>query len=286
MTNKRTPEDVTILPRDLHFDMSAADNGPWLDGDPVATAVFNALSLTFPDGERMFMDSVKAYRNEVSGKLAQDVKDFVTQEAIHSREHHLLNNKIDRQKYPVHEIEAAIREKVAFSRDGGPFRMLIGTICLEHFTAMMADLMMEMHTDYGRLFSKTDPALERLWRWHAMEETEHKAVAYDVFLEVTKDWPPFKRYFRRSLSMLIITGHFTHNIAGYAVKLLEADGYETKEAQRAVNAFLWKKPSLFGKGWKIWLSWFKPGFHPWDHDNRAEMAAWKEDFNPAQVAAE
>ena len=80
MTRKRTPEDITIEPRDLRFDMSAADDGrPWLDGNPVATAVYNAMSLTFPDGERMFMDAVKAYRGEVSGKLAEDVKDFITQ---------------------------------------------------------------------------------------------------------------------------------------------------------------------------------------------------------------
>ncbi|KCZ50860.1 metal-dependent hydrolase [Hyphomonas pacifica] len=279
MASKRTPEDVTILPRDLHFDMDGANAAHWLDGDPVATAVFNAMSLTFPDGERMFMDAVKAFRGEVSGKLAQDVKDFVAQEAIHSREHHLLNNKIDRQKYPVAKIEAAIAERVAFARSGGRFRMLMGTICLEHFTAMMADLMTDMTANNIALFSKTDPALERLWRWHAMEETEHKAVAYDVFMEATKDWHPLKRYFRRSLSMLIITKYFTRNIATYSTQLLMADGYTEKDAQRAVKQFLWKTPALFGKGWKTWLSWFKPGFHPWDHDNRDVMADWKAEFS-------
>ena len=284
MTTKRTPDDVTILPRDLHFDMAAAGSGPWLDGNEVATAVFNAMSLTFPDGERLFIDAVKAYRSEVSGKLAQDVKDFITQEAIHSREHHLLNNQIDRTKYPVAEIEAAINENIAIGRSGGRFRMLMATICLEHFTAMMADLMIDLDVDGVPLFSKTDPALERLWRWHAMEETEHKAVAYDVFLEATSDLPAIKRYFRRSLSMLIITRHFTENITQYAAKLLVADGYDPKDATRAVKAFLWKKPALFGKGWKVWLSWFKPGFHPWDHDNRDVMAKWKEDFT--LVAAE
>lgn len=278
MATKRTPEDVTILPRDLHFDMSAANSEHWLDEDPVATAIFNAMSLTFPDGERMFMDAVKAYRGELSGKLAQDVKDFISQEAIHSREHHLLNNKIDREKYPVDEIEAAIKERIAFAREGGPFRMLMATICLEHFTAMMAELMTVANTDDVPLFSKTDPALERLWRWHAMEETEHKAVAYDVFLEATKDWSGLKRYFRRSISMLLITRNFTQNIADHAVSLLLADGYTEKDARRAVKEFLWKKPALFGKGWKTWLSWFKPGFHPWDHDNRDVMADWKEEF--------
>ena len=122
--------------------------------------------------------------------------------------------------------------------------------------------------------------VKTIWVWHAIEETEHKAVAYDVFLEVTKGWPAFKRYFRRSLSMLLITKHFTANIANFSAMLLEADGYTREEADRAVKEFLWKKPALFGRGWKVWLSWFKPGFHPWDHDNRHAMNDWKEALTP------
>ena len=282
MTDKRTPDAVTISPRDIHFDMNAAKQGHWMDQDPVGTAVMNALSLTFPDGERMFMDSVRAFKGQLDGKLLQDVKDFIHQEAIHSREHHLLNELIDRDKYPVAEINAAIQERIQFARDGGPIRMLIGTICLEHFTAMMADLMQEQQD----MFQKTDPAIEAMWRWHAMEETEHKAVAYDVYLEVSKDWSGFKRYMRRCVSMLIISQNFTTNIARYASLLLQADGYSEKEAKKAVKTYLWKSPNLFGKGWKAWLSWFKPGFHPWDHDNRELMASWKAEFDQAAVAAE
>ncbi|MAK62659.1 MAG: metal-dependent hydrolase [Ponticaulis sp.] len=275
MTDKRTPESVTISPRDIKFDVNGARNGHWLGGDPVGTAVMNALSLTFPDGERMFMDAVKAYRPQLEGKLLQDVKDFITQEAIHSREHHLLNELIDREKYPVEYVEAEVRNRVKFARDGGPMRMLIGTICLEHFTAMMADLMQEQI----EIFDGTDPSITAMWRWHAMEETEHKAVAYDVFMEVTKDWRPLKRYMRRCISMLIISQNFTTNITKYASALLEADSYSPDEARKAVKAYLWRKPSLFGKGWKAWLAWFKPGFHPWDHDNRDLMESWKAEFD-------
>lgn len=277
---KHTPEDVTIIPRDIRFDVSGVQQGYWMDGDPVATAVMNTLSLTFPDGERLFIDAVRAYKDQVSGKVAQDVKDFIAQEAIHSREHHLLNKVIDREKYPVERVEAMIRERIAFSRSAGPMRMLIATICLEHFTAMLAD-MRALHQD---MFSKTDPALERLWRWHAMEETEHKAVTYDVFMEVTKHWSPVKRYMRRCISMALISYFFTRNIATYSSWMLEADGYTPEEAQKAVKAFLWKKPGFFARGWKIWISWFKPGFHPWDHDNRALMAEWRNEFD--LVAAE
>lgn len=280
MAMKQSPEDVTIIPRDIRFDVSGAQQEHWMDGDPVATAVMNTLSLTFPDGERLFIDAVRAYKDQVSGKVAQDVKDFIAQEAIHAREHHLLNKVINRDKYPVERIEGMIRERIAFSRAGGPMRMLIATICLEHFTAMLAD-MRALHQD---MFSKTDPGIERMWRWHAMEETEHKAVTYDVFMEVTKHWSPFKRYVRRCVAMALISYYFTRNIATYSGWMLEADGYSPEEAEKAVKSFLWKKPGFFARGWKIWISWFKPGFHPWDHDNRALMAEWKSEFD--LVAAE
>jgi uncharacterized protein len=275
MTAKRTPDDVTISPRDIHFDMEAARKGHWLGGDPVGTAIFNAMSLTFPDGERLFIDAVKHYRPQVSGKLAEDVRAFIQQEAIHSREHHLLNQLIDREKYPVAEVEAEVRERVAFSRSRGPMAMLISTIALEHFTAMLAD----MHARSKDEFTGVDPGIEKLWRWHAMEETEHKAVAYDVFLEVTKTWSPLQRYVRRCMAMAIISFMFTRNIASFASKLLVADGYAPKAAASAVKRYLWSSPGLFSRGWKSYLAWYRPGFHPWDEDNRALVAGWRAEFD-------
>ena len=275
MTAKRTPDDVVLHPRDIHFDLVAARGRHWMGGDPVATAVFNAMSLTFPDGERLFMDAVKNYRGEL--KLLDDVRDFIRQEAIHSREHHLLNELIDTQKYPVAEVLEQIRGRIKQSRDRGPMGMLLSTIALEHFTAMLADLFAAQRD----LFDGVEPDIERMWRWHAMEETEHKAVAYDVYLEVTKGWSPFQRYMRRCVAMAIITFLFTRNIGRYAARLLEADGYTPKAALKAVNRYLWSEPGLFARGWKIYLAWFRPGFHPWDQDNRALVAEWKAEFDAA-----
>lgn len=279
MTAKSTPADVKIPPRDIRFDVEGAKQRHWLGGDPVGTAVFNALSLTFPDGERMFIDAVRAFRGQVSGKLAEDVKGFIAQEAIHSREHHQLNQLIDRTHYPVDEVEAAIRERIAFSRSRGPMRMLIATIALEHFTAMMADA----HARHRNLFENVEPGIERMWRWHAVEETEHKAVAYDVFLEATKHWSPLQRYFRRTLAMALITFFFTKNIAHYAARLLEADGYSYKDALKAVKKYVWRTPGLFSRNSKTYFAYYRPGFHPWDEDNRALVAEWKAEFD-ADVA--
>ncbi|MFN3521155.1 MAG: metal-dependent hydrolase [Phenylobacterium sp.] len=277
MTAKTTPADVDIQPRDLRFDLEGARQGHWLGGDPVGTAVFNALSLTFPDGERMFMDAVRHYRGQLSGKLAEDVRGFIAQEAIHSREHHALNQLIDRERYPVAEIEEHVRARTALARQRGPMAMLISTIALEHFTAMMA----EAHIAHQDLFDGAAPEIERMWRWHAMEETEHKAVAFDVFMEVTKGWSPFLRYRRRVLSMAVITFVFSRNITRFAARLLEADGYAPEAALKAVKRFVWNKPGLFRRGWKTYLAWYRPGFHPWDQDTRATVAAWRAEFDAA-----
>jgi len=273
--SKSTPAGMNVAPRDLHFDAAAAASGHWLGGDPVGTAVFNALSLTFPDGERMFIDAVRHYRNEVSGKLAEDVKGFIAQEAIHAREHHHLNQLIDRRRYPVAEVEVGIRERVAYARSRGPMRMLISTIALEHFTAMMADT----HARHLDLFEQADPGIERMWRWHAMEETEHKAVAYDVFLHVTGKWSGLQRYLRRTLAMAVITLLFTRNIAHYAALLLQADGYSYRDALKAVRRYVWREPGIFSRGWRTYFAWYRPGFHPWDQDNRGLVAAWKAEFD-------
>lgn len=283
MTLKSTPADLHLKGRDIRFNLDGARHRHWLSGDPVATAVFNALSLTFPEGERMFMDAVRAYRGEVSGKLAEDVRGFIAQEAVHSREHHLLNQLIDRDVYPVEEIEGWIRDQVAWGRSRGPMAMLVATIALEHFTAMMA----EVHIRNRDLFAQTDPELERLWRWHAMEETEHKAVAYDVFMAATRDMSPVRRYWRRCFAMVMITLNFTNNITRFAARLLEADGYAPKAALRAVRRFVWRKPGLFSRGWKTYFAWYRPGFHPFDHTPEADVfAAWKQEFDAeAPVAA-
>lgn len=278
--SKTTPANVAVTPRDLRFDVADARSGHWLGGDPVGTAVFNALSLTFPDGERMFMDAVRNYRSQVSGKLLEDVKGFIAQEAIHSREHHSLNLLIDRERYPAERIEGVATRRTAFARSRGPMVMLVSTICLEHFTAMMADLLMEEKT----LFDGASADIERMWRWHAMEETEHKAVAYDVFVEVTKGWPAPLRYLRRSLAMVAITLIFTRNITNFSTWLLQADGYSPKAARKAVRRYLWGSPGIFRRGWKTYFAWYRPGFHPWEHDNRAELAAWQAEFNTAAAA--
>ena len=145
---------------------------------------------------------------------------FIAQEAIHSREHACLNAHLDRSHYPVDWIEGSVRRRLAFLRKLGPMRMLGVTIALEHFTAMLADL---FDSD-PQLWAGTPEEILRMWRWHAMEETEHKAVAFDVFQQATREWSTLRRHLFRAHIMALTSIHFTLDVIRFAAALLEADG--------------------------------------------------------------
>src|SRR5690242_21036119 len=88
-----TPADLSITPRDRRFGRDAATPRLWHGGKVEATAIYNALSTTFPKGEAFFVESVRAFREGVPEKLAREIKAFTTQEAIHSREHDAFNRR-------------------------------------------------------------------------------------------------------------------------------------------------------------------------------------------------
>ena len=270
------PAPVSITPRDLHFDIGGGRTNDWLGGDVVGTAVFNAFSLTFPEGERLFMDAVREYRSQLSGRLLEEAHAFISQEAVHSREHRSINGLLDRDRYPVDAIEAGIRERMARVRERGPLIMLCVTIALEHFTAMFADLLLRD----GSLLDGAPRDIARLWQWHALEETEHKAVAFDVFEEATRDWAPRRRQRVRNGVMRIVTLLFVSNIIRSASRLLAADGMHPWIAGLRVLWFLYGTPGPSRRCWRPYRDWFRADFHPSKHDNRPLLERWRAEFPP------
>src|SRR2546421_13038658 len=86
-----TPTDLSITPRDRRFGRNAATPRLWHGGRVEATAIYNALSSTFPIGGAYFVESVRAGRGGAPAQLAEEIKGFTTQEASHSREHDAFN---------------------------------------------------------------------------------------------------------------------------------------------------------------------------------------------------
>src|SRR5690349_12854568 len=189
-TTLPTPSDLSITPRDRRFGREAASPRLWHGGRVEATAIYNALSSTFPIGEAYFVESVRAFRAGTPPKLADEIKAFTTQEAIHSREHDAFNKAAGRAGYDLSKLEAQVEKRLAITRSRPPIVNVAATMALEHFTAILAHQLLKD----ARHLEGADPEAANLWRWHSVEEIEHKGVAYDTWLHATRHWPGFKRW--------------------------------------------------------------------------------------------
>jgi len=240
--------------------------------DPVAAAWFAALSASFPRGEAMFIEAVKAHRDGVPAQLAEEIRDFIRQEVNHSREHIAFNRAVEEAGYDLTNIDGRVKSLVSDTLNAPPIVQLAITCALEHFTAIFAH---EFLRDPASLATAGigDP---QLWMWHAVEEIEHKGVAYDTWLHATRDWSTFKRWRMRSIIMALVTFRFLKNRTTDAIELLGQDGITGWRARWQLFTYLTAKPGILRKILPSWLGYFRPGFHPWDHDDSHLIAAWED----------
>ena len=106
MSVSSTPEGVSVSPRHIHFDVSEDLKSFWHGNNAFRTAFFNALSLQFPDGEQQFINAVRLYRDRIDDpKLKQEIRGFIGQEALHSREHKSYNEALKARGYDIEAME-------------------------------------------------------------------------------------------------------------------------------------------------------------------------------------
>ena len=269
-TTLPTPADLTITPRDRRFGREAATPRLWHGGRVEATAIYNALSSTFPVGEAYFVESVRAVRHGAPPKLAEEIKAFTTQEAIHSREHDAFNKRAAEAGYDLSKLERRVEERLAVARARGPIANVAATMALEHFTAILAHQLLANPAHLEGADSET----AELWRWHACEEIEHKGVAYDTWLWATRDWPRFKRWKVKAKVMLYVTRNFLVDRTAGSLELMRQDGVTGARAWWLLLTYLWIRPAMFRKIAGAWFKYFLPGFHPWNEDDRHLLKAY------------
>ncbi|WP_129791741.1 metal-dependent hydrolase [Sphingosinicella sp. CPCC 101087] len=269
MARSGTPADLTITPRDRRFGRGLAGQRWWMGGDPIGTAFYNALSATFPKGEAFFVESVRQFRDGAPPRLAAEIKAFVTQEVMHSREHIQFNKRALEAGYDLSSLEARVEWRLSITRARPPIVNLAATMCLEHFTAILAH---ELLKD-SRHLERADAESAALWRWHAIEEIEHKGVAYDTWLHATRGWPRGKRWKVKAKVMLFVTRNFVVDRSLGTLELLRQDGITGPRAWSRMLWFAWIRPGMLRKILGAWVAFFLPGFHPWKQDDRHLIAA-------------
>lgn len=263
------PDQVTITPERKDFDFHDVPRH-WFAGDPVLTHFLNALSLTFPDGERMFVDSVRAFRDQVSDKARQqEISGFIGQEAMHSLEHDSFNQMLAQQGYEreAEGGQALARKFIGIGRKRlSKKQLLAATAGLEHITAILAHRLLSDPA----LLDSIDASVRELWTWHAIEETEHKGVAFDLYQDVSGDYAMRVQIF---LSATLALASYTST---YTMAFLKRDRLHRRPLVLAKG--LWK---LFGVNGLLlpvipeYLQYLRPDFHPWQHDNSALIREWR-----------
>lgn len=272
-----TPTDVALKPRNREYDVASSLAGEWFDNHAFKTAWFNAMSITFPLGEKFFIDSVRHFANQIDDKkLLEDISGFCGQEGFHRREHQRYNETLCRLRgYDLRRMEGRLETNIRRAyKFMTPMERLALTAAMEHVTAIMAESALSKDDP---MLGSADPAMQALWQWHAAEEMEHKAVAFDVFRAVGGTEKLRRRAMRQATFFLmkdVLLGllHMLRRDRKLWDLRLWRDGWK----------FLFAEGGILRRVWPAYKEYFREGFHPWDRDTRPLLHDWKEgDVAPA-----
>jgi predicted metal-dependent hydrolase len=244
----------------------------WFANDPFKTRFFDALSLTFPEGERFFIESVRLFRDQIQDEdLQQKVKDFIRQEAQHGIAHDRMNQQMIAQGMPVEKFTQMLRERFqgVLKNQSAEYCIAL-TAASEHLTALMA----ECFFGERETMQEVHPYVRALLAWHSIEEMEHRDVAFDVMKDIAKvDKKTRKKALVIASTMMLIFNSYRTN------EMLKVDGFS--KLQRA-KLFAKGLPWFLGRNGKLskmksqYLDWFKPEFHPSQHPIIAQYDIWIE----------
>jgi predicted metal-dependent hydrolase len=241
----------------------------WNGGDPFATHFMNALSSVFPDGEAFFVLAVLRYRDRIDDPaLERAIRAFAAQEGQHSGQHDRHVALLLEQGYSALAWRnRMVRRVTRWSVRRTPRLALAGTAALEHLTALLARKLL---SSPERWTGGMDPRIAPLWQWHALEEAEHKAVAFDVLARVAPGYP------LRVFALAINTLGLFIEILDRTAYMLWKDGLLFRRAVWAGGLrFLFGRQGLLRGLGAEYRAWYRRDFHPNDWDDSELIAAWR-----------
>ncbi|HEY3845271.1 MAG TPA: metal-dependent hydrolase [Acidimicrobiales bacterium] len=239
------------------------------DGDLIGSHLAAGLSAVFPDGEDFFVRSVRHFRDQITDPaLKRQVAGFIGQEAVHGREHRVFNDRLDQLGYPVKRFEHLTRVGLEFRERVAPAKAnLAATAALEHFTATLAELVLT-NEEVRRLFGHE--AVRDLFVWHALEESEHKAVAFDVYKAVggTERMRVWTMNFLRFGFVVGMTLQVVISMLG------DRETYRRGKLRQSWRRFK-RSPIMRRELWDQLRDYNRPDFHPDDSDTNALVEQWR-----------
>ncbi|MDX1509790.1 MAG: metal-dependent hydrolase [Nitriliruptorales bacterium] len=259
-----------IKARRIGFEPERTTDKYFAAGDPIMSHVVATLSALFPEGEDFFVESVKAYRSRITDpELKRQVSGFIGQEALHSREHEAFNARLAELGFRTRGVDTFTRWLLGLVSATTPRSwQLAVTAALEHYTATLAEVLLGDPEARGKI---TDEEIRSLLLWHAFEESEHKAVAFDVYATAVGN----ERL--RAAIMNLTTAIFLAVAIGWTTIGVVADGGTYRRPLRMLRglARLPASPWLRRDVIRRIRDYNRHGFHPDDHDATALLEEWR-----------
>ncbi|TCB56506.1 metal-dependent hydrolase [Acinetobacter terrestris] len=264
------PRAIGITVRKLQFNPKAIRRH-YFANSPVMSHMLTALSSTFPIGEQFFVHSVRNVRDNVRDKVKDEklqaqITAFIGQEAMHSKAHAEFNEAWRSDDYHLDRFQAWLARKNEYVKNLHPKIQLAITCAFEHFTALLGGYILR----HPEVLATLDEDAVKLWVWHAIEEIEHRAVAFDVYQAVYGD-----DKIRRMIMRSVTTG-FASLTFYSATRLFLQD--KAKSLPKVGGNFfgLYLLGKMFIQLLPEYLSYFKADFHPSEIDYTKIVNYWKE----------
>ena len=283
-------EALALTARDVHFDFAQTPS-PWIPSEPVATHVMNVLHVMLPEGERyfvrLFAEALPLITDE---QLAEQVRGFIGQEAMHARSHeagcdYLRANGIDPD--PAVAPFTWLFDRILGDRGYTGRRRQVWLLeqlsivaAVEHFTAVMGSWVISAK---GLDRAGADPVMLDLLRWHGAEEVEHRSVAWDLWTHLDG------RYRRRAVALFWVATVMPWMWVRSVRYLVTTDPTCKVRSTRAAAWALVRAhrkgilPSflMFALQLPLYLA---PSYHPRNHGSTEEAVAYL-GRSPAALAA-
>jgi len=245
-----------LVVRRLLIDLEAPFVRRWCGGDAFRSALFGALSMSFPVGEQYFIDSVRAGLKRLPEPqreaFAAEVQGFVGQEATHRRLHALFNAQLERLGLR-NTVEVRARRRVERDAHLDARIHVAATAATEHFTAVFADWMFA----HPEVLDGCEPRLATLWQWHAAEESEHRATAFDLYQAISGDHRWRIRVYR------YISVIFLADLLRQTLRNLWHDrAIFSWRTWRSGWLLLFARDGMLRGNVGRWREYFAPDFHP------------------------
>ncbi len=268
-----------VLPEDLVL--------TWHPEGMHVTQFFNTLSIFFPAGERFFIQSVRNFRAQLTdAALNEQISAFIGQEGFHTREHEAYNAALKKAGMPIEALDKIVVELLQAVQKTPDAFQLAATVALEHLTAVLGDMLLSNEF----LLKDAEAHYAAIWNWHALEETEHKAVCFDAYTQVVGTG--VRAYSLRVTAFVIANTLFWSLLLPFYMTMLKRSGSLFKlQGWRRLGQILIGRPGVMRRVFPDWLDFFRPGFHPWMHDNQGflqqaeALVAQVADFQPAVAVA-